>query len=149
MASDTPNVQEEDQRTDLEAMLKASRELGPEMDRALVDSYLARQQTGLQKSRRAAPRSTQPPSVSRTWSGPHPLQLVMLAMVLAALVSIAVISHGWMLWFIFPLFWMFGGWRRWGRGYRYRMAQRHPSDGWGYREPDSQGSDSSRRVDYI
>jgi hypothetical protein len=149
MAKETPNVPEEDLRTDLEALLKAGRELGPDMDRALVDSYLARQRTAIQQTRRAAPRQDRPATVRQPWMGPHPLQVLMLAMVLAAVVSIAVISHGWVLWFIFPLFWMFGGWRRWGGGYRYRMAHRHPYDDWRYHDPSAHDIDSSRPVDYI
>src|SRR5581483_1650493 len=45
MSQRMPTSNPDDQRTDLEAMLAASRELGPDMDKALVDSYMSRQKT--------------------------------------------------------------------------------------------------------
>jgi hypothetical protein len=149
MANETPNFAEDDLRTDLEAMLKAGRELGPDMDRALVDSYLARQRTTLQQTRRAAPRHDQTATVRQPWMGPHPLQVLLVAMGLMAVLSVAVFSHGWLLWFIFPLFWMVGGGRRWGSGSRYRMAYRSPDDEWRPQEPNTRAGDASRHIDYF
>jgi hypothetical protein len=130
MASGNQDVHEDDMRTDLEAMLKASRDLGPAMDRALVDSYLERQRNAIKQSKREAPRQPQPAAMAHSGTGPHPMQVLMLGMVLAAVVAVLVFSHGWMFWMIFPLFWIFGPWRWSGRGdrHQYRMARRQARD---------------------
>lgn len=116
MASESQGMQEDDMRVDLEAMLKASRELGPEMDRALVNSYLDRQRDAIKQSKAPAPRSTAPSGLMPTGTAPHPLHLVALTLMLAAVVTVVVVTkEAWMLFMLIPLMGMFGGW--WGGGH--------------------------------
>ena len=147
MAKKTPNLHEEDLRIDLEALLKAGRELGTDMDRALVDSYLERQRTAIQQTGRAAPQE-QPTSVRQPGratsaagadvgdgAGGGRGDRRVLARV-DALVDLPPVLDFWWLATV-------------GGGYRYRMPVPRPQDDWRSHELNSRSDDAGRPVDYI
>ncbi len=109
MSQQMPAPNPEDQRTDLEAMLAASRELGPDMDKALVDSYMGRQ-----KTQTPAPQGarSQPGQSILPWggSGMRYIGFGVLAgsLILAAILSTVGSGAGhsfWFPWFLLP--WLF------------------------------------------
>lgn len=111
--SSTPDPQ--DLRKDLLAALAAGRELGPEMDAAIVDAHLRRHYGDEAEQPKA------PAVVERRPLDLAPL-LIPMSMVLGLVAFIAVLafSHG-ALWFLFwPL--MAWGWWGWG-GHRGRSAR--------------------------
>jgi hypothetical protein len=113
----TPNPDPEDMRKDLLAALAAGRELGPEMDSAIVDAHLRRHFGD------AAEKPKAPAVVERRPLDLSPL-VVPLTMVvgLAAYVAVLWFSGGH-LWFLFwPL--MAWGWWGWG-GHRGRGMRRY------------------------
>lgn len=165
MASESQGTQDDDMRIDLEAMLKASRELGPEMDRALVNSYLDRQRDAIKQSKAPAPRSTAPAGLMPSSTGPHPLNVVTFGMVLLAVVGVVVYTgQAWVLFVLIPLMGMLGApWssgggnaaRRQARD-EYRTARwQARADYWRTRYGDSAPDEpprkpsSSRRDDYL
>ncbi len=112
--NDQPIPDREDMRKDLLAALAAARELGPEMDSSLADAHL-RRHFGEQPQRavQARPRTDLTPYVAGML-GP-----LMMALCIAAFVSVLFFTHGFGFWFIFPLLFFGFGWRRgpWGRQY--------------------------------
>lgn len=102
----------EDDHADLLATLAAARELGPDMDKALAESYMQRRKANTPaRQRNAEPR----PPVNYSYVGLSVLPVILVAVLIAA----AVISgQGWFWFFLFPLFW--GGW--WRRGWRRRYG---------------------------
>jgi hypothetical protein len=104
-------------RADLLAALAASRELGPEMDQALVESYL---------QKRPLPAKTTP-ARTRTERGVAPYitpALGSLALLLpAAIVVATIVASGghalWLLWILWLPFFMRGWW--WRRWPQYRV----------------------------
>jgi hypothetical protein len=135
----TPNPDPEDMRKDLLAALAAGRELGPEMDAAIVDAHLRRHYGN------AADTPRTPAVVQR-----QPLDVTPFVMPLAlviglvAFIAILAFSHG-ALWFLFwPLmawgWWGWGGRRGRGSHYERRMARRD-----GYYLDGADGG-SSRRI---
>jgi hypothetical protein len=131
----------EDLRKDLLAAMAAARELGPEMDTALVDAHLRRHYG---EGALEAPRTVQPvpprpapipaqraslPGVPYAWAG-----LAVLPIACMALVALAVGWHAFpLLFFLWPLFALGAAgrrrrWRDYG-GYRYG---RRWDGGWGY-----------------
>jgi hypothetical protein len=115
--SNLPAAQQPDEmRTDLLAILAAGRELGPEMDATLADSYLRQHPAPSSARQQSAPPA--PSAIPRSllpWAG----ALVALAVVLVALAASG--GHAfWLLWLLWlPL--MMSGW--WWRAAR-------PSDPW-------------------
>lgn len=107
-------AQEEDQRTDLTAMIAASRELGPDMDHALVDSYLTRHREAIAKQQAPAPA----PAPARNRSGTELTSGLMIAAALAVYCVALVASHGFLFWLIFPMMGWLCGWGFWGSGNR-------------------------------
>jgi hypothetical protein len=125
----------EDLRKDLLATLAAGRELGPEMDSALVDAHLRRHfgdtpQRAVQPRRPAAPS----PLVAQTL-----LPTFMIMLGVAAFVAIVVATKGMGWWLFWPLMlwgWGWGGRRRWGYGGHRRYDRR-----WDRYSPRSYGRD--------
>lgn len=105
---------------ELMAMLAAGRELGPDMDRAVVESYMEKQKT----PRVPAPRREPSPPVD--WNGMA--QSIVPVIAIVAVISVLAVSHAWMFfWLIFPLMgWAFGGWR--GGHDRYRRRTTYYDD---------------------
>jgi hypothetical protein len=117
----TPNPSDEDQRADLHAMLAASRELGPEMDRSLVDSYLERQRGATGAPRAVAPSQGQP---GQPQPFSQPANLAAMGLLTVAYVVALIVSTGGLWWVIFPLMGVFGGWLGvWGHDERHE--ERH------------------------
>lgn len=109
----------EDDHTDLLATLAAARELGPDMDKALAESYMQRRKANTP----ARPRNAEPrPPVNYGFVARGVLPFVAIA----ALITLFIFSggHFWFWFFLFPLFW--GGWWRRGRGrYGYERYDRY------------------------
>jgi hypothetical protein len=105
----TPQPDPDDLRKDLLAALAASRELGSEMDSAIVDAHLRRHYGESTQHRKPAVVERRPLDLS-----PIMLPLSMLVG-LVAFLAVLWFSHG-MLWFLFwPLMaWGWWGRRRWG-----------------------------------
>jgi hypothetical protein len=118
---DKPQMSD-DERADLMAMIAAGRDLSPEMDKSLVESYAERreaQKEAQEKLHRNAVVPQQQSPVVAT-SGQHPA-VAITGIIATVAIFIAIMlftqGHGW--WFIFPLFGIFGGW--WGRNDHYRV----------------------------
>jgi hypothetical protein len=105
MSQQLPPQDPEEARQDFMAALAASRELGPEMDKALVDSYMEKhhkqsgpRQTGL------APQTAQVPA-----TGAMNGALILTGLALAAYIVLLIVSGGsywWMFWLPMAV----GGW---------------------------------------
>lgn len=128
----------EDEHNDLLATLAAARELGPDMDKALAESYLQRRKS----STPARPRNAEPrPPMNVGFVAQAALPAVMIAaLVIGALLFS---SHGWILFFLLPLCW--GGWRRrrgwygddrYNRRRDYRDERRAERDEWRHARRD-------------
>lgn len=107
----TPQPDPEDLHKDLLATMAASRELGPEMDKALVDSYMERHPELKGQPQQQA--LTQPKSGNSFdivgFGG--------MAVGMVAYITLLVVTHGSMWWMFWPIMgWM--GWR-WGNGGRH------------------------------
>lgn len=119
----TPNPDPQDLRTDLLAALAAGRELGPEMDAAIVDAHLRRHFGD------AVDKPKAPVVVERQPVDLRPFVMPLMMVVgLAAFIAVLVLTHGWGWFLIWPLM-AWGCWGRGGRGgrsYRYDrvMARR-------------------------
>ena len=104
MSQQVPPQDPEDARKDLLATLAASRELGPEMDHALVDSFLDKHSSGPGSSASdLVPQSTQKPEVM-----PFSL-MVVTGLAFAAYIVLLIVSSGrywWMFWLPMAV----GGW---------------------------------------
>ena len=129
MINQTPTPYREDAQADLMATLAASRELGPEMDRALIESYLEKHPTAIV----AAP----PPPTRVTRSAPLAVRPLLRGFGLLAgvvmLVAVLIASGGhafWLLWLpIVMAGWWWRGWSSYSR--------------WGYHE--GRGASRTRR----
>jgi hypothetical protein len=160
--ANTPNKSQmsDDERAQLRAMIAAGRDLSPEMDESLVDSY-AEQRAAEQRARAKVQGDAvvpQQPSAG-TVAGTHPAVAITGIVATAAIfIAIMVFTHGWLWWMIFPLMGIFGGW--WGnndrnrirnerRAQRYQMRADYYRQRMGYppeqdarRLPESTASDS-------
>jgi hypothetical protein len=157
---DKPQMSD-DERADLMAMIAAGRELSPEMDTSLIDSYAERRAAEKQARDKVQGNAVvaQQPSPVVASNGQHPaVAITGIVATVAIFIAIMVFTqgHGW--WLLFPLFGIFGGW--WGRNDRYRVrdarrAERYqmradyyrarmgyPRDEEAQRLPESAGSDS-------
>ncbi len=111
-----PAPDPEDEHKDLMAMIAAGRDLGPEMDKALADSYMERHKNE-QKHAEPQAQPVVPQQPQQSW-GASPWNLTAFgALPLILFIMLLVVSGGhlWWLIFVWPAF--FGmGWRRWGYG---------------------------------
>ena len=116
----------DDERAELRAMIAAGRDLSPEMDESLVDSYAERRaseqraKAKVQGNGNAVATQQQSGGVV---AGTHPaVAITGIIATVAIFVAIMVFTsgHGW--WLIFPLFGIFGGW--WGNHDRRRLDER-------------------------
>ena len=102
----------DDERADLKAMIAAGRELSPEMDESLVESYAERRASEAQARAKVQGKEIVPQQQSN-----HPLAGINPAVAITGIVAMAavfivimVVSQGSAWWLIFPLFGIFGGW---------------------------------------
>lgn len=122
MSSQTPILYADDARDDLRALLAAGRELGPEMDQSLVESYLQKHPA----PPAPAPTTRATRRVPGAPTSAYPL-LGGIGFLLAAVMFIAILvaSGGHAFWLIWlPLVLSGWWWRRWS-----------PHGRWGYRDP--------------
>lgn len=91
--------QSDDAQKDLLAMLAAGRELGPEMDKSLVESYVSRQQLSGPPAMQA--QTPQPPAIAHAGLGIG--NAVGLLAVLGIYVAALAFTDGTTWWLIFPL----------------------------------------------
>ncbi len=112
----------DDERAELRAMIAAGRDLSPEMDESLVDSYAERRaseqraKAKVQGNGNAVVPQQQSGGVM---AGTHPAVAITGILATAAIfVAIMVFTGGQGWWLIFPLFGIFGGW--WGNNDRHR-----------------------------
>ncbi len=130
MANNSGTHDPEEQQNDLLAALKAARELGPDMDHAVVASYLEKQKAAAQakaeaeKSQRQAIVAT--PGQRTTWP-----MYMSPALGIMLYVVLLVVSGGH-LWWLFWLIPAFGGWGWWGWGHDEgaRMQRRMARNEW-------------------
>lgn len=112
----------DEERAELRAMIAAGRDLSPEMDESLVDSYAERraaEQRAKAKVQGKAVVPQQQTSGAGALAGVHPaVAIAGMAMVTGIYVVIMLLSRGWAWWAIFPLMGIFGGW--WGNNDRHR-----------------------------
>lgn len=137
----------DDERADLKAMIAAGRELSPEMDESLVESYAQRRTAEQQAKAKvqgkevvAQPQSTHP------LAGVNPAVAITGIVAMAAVfIVIMVASNGAAWWLIFPLFGIFGGWmgnndrrrvRNERRAQRYQMRADYYRRRMGYSDED-------------
>src|SRR5262249_106239 len=125
----TPQDTPEEAHKDLMALIKAGRDLDPDMDQALAESFLEKHTLANQGAQHASaqqavvpPSDPQRPQVSGRFA--PAFGIVVIAAVIVAMVAT---PSWWAIWLVFPLMGAFGGRRRFG-GYhdeQYRMhAQR-------------------------
>ena len=116
----------DDERAELRAMIAAGRDLSPEMDESLVDSYAERRAS--EQRAKAKVQGNDNAVVPQQQSGgvmagTHPaVAITGIIATVAIFIAIMVFTsgHGW--WLIFPLFGIFGGW--WGNHDRRRLDER-------------------------
>ena len=116
----------DEERAELRAMIAAGRDLSPEMDESLVDSYAERRAS--EQRAKAKVQSNGNAVVPQQQSGDvvagtNPaVAIAGMAMVAAIFVTIMIISGGAYWWMIFPLIGIGGGW--WGNHDRRRLDAR-------------------------
>lgn len=122
---DKPQMTDEE-RAELRAMIAAGRDLSPEMDESLVDSYAERR--AAEKRAKAKVEGNGNAVAPQQQSGgvvagTNPA-VAITGIIATAAIFIAIMvftgGHGW--WLIFPLFGIFGGW--WGNHDRRRLDER-------------------------
>lgn len=139
----------DDERADLKAMIAAGRELDPDMDESLVESYAQRRASEQQARAKVQGQGkeivAQPPQQGGPLAGVNPAVAITGIVAMAAVfIVIMVVSHGWAWWMIFPLFGIFGGWM--GNNDRHRIrnerrAQRYQMRADYYRQRMGYSSD--------
>lgn len=102
MATNRPEYDAEDARTDLLAAMAASRELGPEMDKAVVDSYL-------EKHRAVSPQPAAQHLIQPAAPTGEFLSFMGMGLGIVAYIALLVVSHGMLWWMFWPLM----GWAGW------------------------------------
>lgn len=124
---DKPQMTDEE-RAELRAMIAAGRDLSPEMDESLVDSYAERRAAEKRAKEKAQGNGNGNAVVPQQQSGAvvagtNPaVAIAGMAMVAAIFVTIMVVSGGAYWWMIFPLIGICGGW--WGNHDRRRLDER-------------------------
>jgi hypothetical protein len=98
-----------DAQADLLATLAAGRELGPEMDTALVESYLQRHHIA------AGARSATHAESRRSRRMPVGIAFVVGVMVVSVVLLAAIGHVFWLLWLPIAMGWWFFGWSPYGR----------------------------------
>lgn len=139
----------DDERADLKAMIAAGRELDPDMDESLVESYAQRRASEQQARAKVQGQGkeivAQQPQQGGPLAGVNPAVAITGIVAMAAVfIVIMVVSHGWAWWMIFPLFGIFGGWM--GNNDRHRIrnerrAQRYQMRADYYRQRMGYSSD--------
>ena len=139
----------DDERADLKAMIAAGRELDPDMDESLVESYAQRRASEQQARAKVRGQGkeivAQQPQQGGPLAGVNPAVAITGIVAMAAVfIVIMVVSHGWAWWMIFPLFGIFGGWM--GNNDRHRIrnerrAQRYQMRADYYRQRMGYSSD--------
>jgi hypothetical protein len=114
-------------RNEIQAAIKAGREVSPEMDEHLADSVLARyREEQAARSKSLTPqRPAMPPAPSGINNGEMIARVVLALAGMAVFVAIIAL-HWEMWWLVFVLPGFFGLWgrRHWGGGYDYRRDRR-------------------------
>ena len=118
----------DDERAELRAMIAAGRDLSPDMDESLVDSYAERRAAEKKAQAKvqgnAVVAQQQPGS---PFAGVHPaVAIAGMAMVAAIFIAIMLYSGGAFWWMIFPLLGICGGW--WGNHDRHRLRSERRAD---------------------
>jgi hypothetical protein len=108
MSRNTPQPDPEDLHKDLLATMAASRELGPEMDKALVDSYMERHPE--LKGKPQAQALTQPQTINRS----EIVSFAGMGLMMIGYITLLIVSHGDLWWMFWPM--MAWGGLRWGNG---------------------------------
>lgn len=110
MANNSGARDPEEQQNDLMAALKAARELGPDMDQAVVASYMEKQKAAAQVQ---AQRSQQQKALAAPSQQRRPTSFIGLPIGVIVFIAILVATGGHAWWMIWVLF-CFGGWGWWG-----------------------------------
>jgi hypothetical protein len=122
----TPSDNPEEAHTDLMALIKAGRDLPPDMDKALAESFMEKHKLASQGGQ--SPTAQQAVIPQQNGQYPQPFGRFTPAfgmIVIVAVVAAIIVSQAWWaLWFVFPLMGMFGGWRRYGRYHDERHLAR-------------------------
>ncbi len=123
--SDNPKMSD-DERADLKAMIAAGRELSPEMDESLVESYAQRRTSEQQaKAKVQGKEVVAQPQSNNPLAGINPAVAITGIVAMAAVfIVIMVVSQGAAWWLIFPLFGIFGGWMGNNDRHRARIERR-------------------------
>lgn len=114
----------DDERAELRAMIAAGRDLSPEMDESLVDSYAEKRASEQQAKAKVQGASVVAQQQSGgAVAGTNPaVAIAGMALVAAIFLTIMIVSGGAYWWMIFPLIGICGGW--WGRNDRHRLDER-------------------------
>jgi hypothetical protein len=144
MADRTPVPRDpEDERADLMATLAAARELGPEMDTSIVDSYLERRKSearaGVVPSASATSQSNQPGQgimphqTPGTPSGVAQAGMLLFPLIGLAIFAVILFASGghafWLFWIPLALGgWWRGMWYPHSRRYAYRAERQAMRD---------------------
>ncbi|HEV8192582.1 MAG TPA: hypothetical protein VGP82_14030 [Ktedonobacterales bacterium] len=129
----TPQDTPEDAHTDLMALIKAGRDMSPDMDQALAESFMEKHKLANQ------PPPQQPVVTQNGQRTPDAFTTVggsaISVLVIAAYIVAVIVSQGHLWWLLFPLMaFGFGGWRGYGRyhdeRYRLRDERRMARDQW-------------------
>ena len=138
--NDTPRDPADDEalRREIQAAIKAGRELDPEMDRHLADSVLDRyreEQTARNKAlgrprTSAAPQpATAPGLPGRPSTGDTIARTVLCVALIGAFVALMAVNWHffWLIFFLPGLLGGWWGWGHWGRHYGSRYGSRYES----------------------
>lgn len=122
MSRNTPQPDPEDIHKDLLATMAASRELGPDMDKALVDSYMERHPE--LKGTPQARALTQPQTSNRS----EIVSFGGMGVMMIGYITLLIVSHGEFWWMFWPMM-AWGGWR-WGNGSHHAERQQMRQARW-------------------
>jgi hypothetical protein len=160
----TPHDTPEDAHQDLVALIKAGRDLPPDMDQALAESYMEKHKSAGQSGQNPTAQQAVVPQDASQYPQVFGRFTPVVGIVFVAAIYVAALALGghWLWWLIFPLMGMaFGGWRGYGHYHdeRYRLHEerRMARDQWrhgrymarmGYppREPEQLPERSSTRT---
>jgi hypothetical protein len=133
MADRTPVPRDpEDERADLLATLAAARELGPDMDKSIADSYLERRKSETRAG--VAPSATSansqgnqpgqgimPQQTPGTHTGIAAAGMLLFPLIGIAIFAVILFHFGWSAWWLFWIPMAMGGWWRgmWYPQHRY------------------------------
>lgn len=111
-----PSPDPEEMRKDLLAALAAGRELGPEMDAAIVDAHLRRHYGDAARAKAPAAAVVE----HEAFQPAAYLPALMLVLGMVAYITVLIVTRGAFWWLFWPF--MACGW--WGWGSRHRHAAR-------------------------